>query len=563
MSCAFWHGRPVIYVSPSGNDSNPCTISQPCLTIAHGQTVARALNSVSVLLRDGTYTLSSGLSFTSADSGAVYQSYPGEHAIISGGTVVTGWSLFSGGIFRANVGTSVDFRQLYVNGVHAQRARGPSNPAGWSFTNTGYTAPDSTVAGYGNLTNVEIVSIGNWAMQRCLIASAVTTAITMQTPCWTIVNSKRSGYGWTSVAWVENAYELMASGSWYLDRAAGFLYYWPPGGTMSGLTVTVPAITDPIVISGVSNFQLNNVTVSYSNWTSPNTGGLGYVGNIVGSRFVDLVATYADPTDAAITVTGSTNVTLSHLELSHLGSGGVNILDGNSNVTLTTSRMDEVAGTPVSIGRASTCPGVKESGVIIQYNLVPSGSQFDYSDSGAVVSQCAVNLVVDRNDFEGTHSFPSFFGWAFSNVAFNSNTAVTNNVFGNGCDLYVDCGGIYSSDPQSASGTFLTGLQTSGNVFNTNGSSFIGSGCLYPDTDASWVTHTGNVCKGTVAFVHMGPIPQGSVNITGNYADNLTVTGTPSGGVNISGNTASTSGAAALAIIANAGVPSNITPGVQ
>lgn len=568
--CAFWHGTPTLYVSPSGNDSNLCSISQPCLTIAHAQTVART-QKASVVLRDGTYTIPATLAFTSSDSGTVaspviYQSYPGEHAIINAGTVVTGWSLFSGSIFRANVGTSVDFRQLYVNGVHVQRARGPANPAGWTPTAGGYTAPDSTVAGYGNLTNVEIVSIGNWAMLRCLVLSGSGTTITMQTPCWTIRNAKSPGYGWASVAWVENAFELMASGSWYLDRSAGFLYYWPPGGSMSGLTVTAPTVTDPITITGVSNFQLKNLTVSYSNWVLPNSGGVGYTGNISGARWTDGTSNPSSsvPMDAAITVTGSTNIMLSHLELSHLGSAAVSILDGNSNVAVTSSRIDDIAGLPINVGRWSTCPGVQENAVTIQYNLVPAGSQFDYTDSAVAFFICSKNTVVDHNELDGAHSFPIFFGFAFSNISQNANSSVTNNIFGNGCDTYTDCGGIYSSDPQSAGSTFPTGLNVSGNFWNGNGGAFIGFSCIYPDELSSWNTYTGNVCRVSAGFVHMAFADTSNITITGNYSDSSSILNNATGGgITISGNTFSTSGAAALAIIAAAGVPSNITPGVQ
>ena len=162
------------YISTSGSDSNPCSLSQPCLTIPHVQSVVQTAiaggmtSNINVYLRGGTYQLSSGLSFGSLDSGnngysVTWASYPGESAVISGGQTVAGWANYSGTIYRAYVGTSQDFRQLYVNGVHASRTQGTLNPAGWTETSTGFTAPDSSMASWGNPTNIEMV-IHEWAM---------------------------------------------------------------------------------------------------------------------------------------------------------------------------------------------------------------------------------------------------------------------------------------------------------------------------------------------------------------------------------------------------------------
>src|SRR3989344_126169 len=84
-----------IYISPSGNDSNPGTIEQPYLTFDKARARARqikAANSstpITVLARDGTYYMATPLNLTAADSGSAgapitYESYPGETAVITG-----------------------------------------------------------------------------------------------------------------------------------------------------------------------------------------------------------------------------------------------------------------------------------------------------------------------------------------------------------------------------------------------------------------------------------------------------------------------------------------------
>jgi hypothetical protein len=51
----------------------------------------------------------------------------------------------------------LDFRQMYVNGEPQTRARGPENPSGFSKTATGYTVTDTSLAGWKNRSDVEVV----------------------------------------------------------------------------------------------------------------------------------------------------------------------------------------------------------------------------------------------------------------------------------------------------------------------------------------------------------------------------------------------------------------------
>lgn len=85
-----------VVVSPSGNDSNAGTYASPLLTLAAAQTKVRSMTNntgITVMLRAGTYRLTTGLSLTSSDSGTpqkriTWMSYPGESAVISGSQVL-------------------------------------------------------------------------------------------------------------------------------------------------------------------------------------------------------------------------------------------------------------------------------------------------------------------------------------------------------------------------------------------------------------------------------------------------------------------------------------------
>ena len=119
--------------TPAGNDSNPCSVTAPCLTWAHAQTVARTVLASGgcplVSFRAGLYTLPASLAYASADNGSpsctvAWQSYPGESAIISGGSQITGWSLCTAAdgvcnasgvsVYKASVPAGSKFRELFV-----------------------------------------------------------------------------------------------------------------------------------------------------------------------------------------------------------------------------------------------------------------------------------------------------------------------------------------------------------------------------------------------------------------------------------------------------------------
>ena len=93
------------YVSPYGSDTNLGTEQQPF------RMIERARDAV----RSNTEDMAQNI--------VVYRNYESESPIISGGQKIGGWRLDSGNRWKAGT-TLENFRQLYVNGVRAVRARG-------------------------------------------------------------------------------------------------------------------------------------------------------------------------------------------------------------------------------------------------------------------------------------------------------------------------------------------------------------------------------------------------------------------------------------------------------
>src|SRR5204863_2820360 len=187
-----------IFVAPTGDDANPGTMAQPLKTVAKARDVVRAMATtasmtadITVYLRGGTYPQASTLTFGNSDSGkngfyVKYVAYQNEQPIITGGKAITGWTASSAGngIYTAS-GVTTPFRQLYVNGVKAIRARSPNLGANGAFAFNRITGADNTaqniqvaaaeVANWNNLTKAEMHIITGWGDNTLRLASFTTS----------------------------------------------------------------------------------------------------------------------------------------------------------------------------------------------------------------------------------------------------------------------------------------------------------------------------------------------------------------------------------------------------
>ncbi len=138
-------------MSPDGRDDWSGTLPQPSsagndgplATLTRARDVVRQIRAkadkrtppgVKVLVRGGKHFLSQPLVLDARDGGTeespvVYQAYPGEKPVLSGGRRVGGWKPYQGKIVQADIpegaGGKWKFRQLFYNGRRQVRARTP------------------------------------------------------------------------------------------------------------------------------------------------------------------------------------------------------------------------------------------------------------------------------------------------------------------------------------------------------------------------------------------------------------------------------------------------------
>jgi hypothetical protein len=391
-----------LYVSPQGHGS-ACDSSNPCaLNTARDRVrklVPRASGNVVVEMRGGTYRLTGPLQLGVQDSGTpghqvIYRAAAGQAPVLSGAIRVTGFTGIdtARNIYRAKVPTDVASRELFVNGVRANRARGSMNPGGFSVTATGFTTSDPSYTSWTNPTQVEVVANNAWKQMRCPLASITRSAsggsdLTVDPGCWnnnhiSVPNPSFpfNGAGLPSldrVTWLENAYQLLGTpGQFYLDGGAGYLYYVPRAGEdLATADAELPVAQELLDVAGTPGHL---APLNDTDWRAVYTGSWGYsYGRHLGDLGDDVHYTSTDGDSVSYTFTGTGIQVLSETN-SDEGTAEVYVdgtkvatVSGNGPERLAQQAMVSVTGLPMG---GHTVRVVKTGGtfmVIDGFTIIP------------------------------------------------------------------------------------------------------------------------------------------------------------------------------------------------
>jgi hypothetical protein len=305
--------EPGFWLSTSGSAERPfATLYQAQLAVRELlRTKGMPEGGIRVVVHGGLYRLTQPLEFVPEDSGTpdlpvVYTAAPGEKPIVSGGLPITGWRNLSAatpGLPSAAVGhvwvatapeigaATLDFRQLYVNGTKAVRARSPNGDdfhrmVEWDLVNRQAIVDSKDVGEWRNLKRVEMVLHESWVISFLRIESISVEGpkarITFQEPERDLVFSHP--YPWprnTDPYYFANALEFLdQAGEWYLDYRAGLVYYWPRAGEdMATAQVVAPRLETLVRIEGsvdrpVHDIQFKGLNFEDSTWLRPTQAGL-------------------------------------------------------------------------------------------------------------------------------------------------------------------------------------------------------------------------------------------------------------------------------------------------
>jgi hypothetical protein len=582
-------------VSPSGSDSNSgSTASSPFKTIAKAQSVIRGINSnmsgdIVVNLASGTYLQTSPLTFMSADSGTnghnvIYQAASGAVPLISGGQTITGWSLHDStkNIWQATVGTSLQTRQLYVNGWRANRTTNvspnlfssSSGIPGTSVTqtSTGYTTNDTSMLSWGNPSDIEFVYQGgyrkDWSEARVPVASITSsgglTVITMKTPAYT--DNRAASKCWIDLPTrIENAYELMAnSGDWYLNRSTGIIYYIPRSGEdMSTANVVAPTLQTLVSATNTNHLEFIGLSFEYATWLEPNSAD-GYLHN----QADNYVATVnGSPTwvfaPGNVEFSGCNNCLIQNCVFTHLGAEGVAFENGSQNNTVIGSCFQDISGNGIRIGNSyyPTATGsAQDINNTVKDNLIDHVACEYHGAVGICAGYVAYNTI-SHNEIENLPYTGISVGWGgwWNTTSYMQSNVTDHNYIHDYLQLLMDGGAIYTLNGQGVNNT--TGRSSIHDNFALNQPYFKG-GVLYPDESSGfedWYNNVVQNCSASDWFLAwIGTCHDDTA--TFNYTDTAAY---DNSGTNVTVSNTYTSGfpwpVAATAIMQNAGLESAYT----
>ena len=367
----------VFHVSPSGRDGNPGTEGRPFASLGRAQRAVRGkiaaglTGGVTVLIRPGAYELAGPLKFGPADSGTrphavTYAAADGAAVVVSGGRRITGWKRAGRKLWTATVGDvkagKWHFRQLFVNGRRATRARTPNADKKASYLQLAEATlskdlktyrlrlPTEHVAAWKNIGDVEIVIHGNWAINRKRLATADAKSgtITLAPPHAKAIPWNRPSKG--KFCYLENALEMLDSpGQWYLDRKSGLLTYWPrEGEDMAAAHVVAPVLNRLVEVVGtaeapVRNLHFRGISFEHTEWPLPAGGYHGIQACHYGTAGPKPPGRRWPGIEPAIFCEFADGVSLADGAVAHIGGSGVYFSSGTQNCRITGNHVYDIA----------------------------------------------------------------------------------------------------------------------------------------------------------------------------------------------------------------------------
>ena len=317
--CSHWLLAGEIWISPKGSDFNDGTRQSPKATLTSALRQAREWRrtednriqgGITIYMEGGTYAFHEPVFIRPEDSGTkesptTIRSVGDEKVILSGGISINGWKK-QGKVWVADVpvfnGRPLDFRQLWVNGKKAVRARDVED---FEKMNRICSVDEKNEILYvpavsirrlidnkGNLKAkyAEMVLHQMWCVANLRIRSVEvqgdSAAIRFHQPesriqfehLWPRPMVTTDGHN--SAFYLTNARELQdVPGEWYHDMDARKVYYYPrEGEKMQEAEVIVPAVETLVRVEGtvdrpVCHIRFEKITFSYTTWMRPSEKG--------------------------------------------------------------------------------------------------------------------------------------------------------------------------------------------------------------------------------------------------------------------------------------------------
>lgn len=475
-------------VSPRG-PLKSLTEAREAIRALRKQGVAEAFT---VQVRAGTYQLGEPFVLTPEDSGSpgqpvVYEAYPGERPVISGGRTLQGTFSPKGNLWTAQAAPGSNFHQLFVGGRRARRARTPNNGffRAWGPSSQdkpyrlkfrGSDVKPEWAAGGG----VEAVILLSWAELRMPIVSVDSQAgiAVMAGDPWPSNQEKDARY------YIENAPDALdEAGEWYLDRKSGTVAYRAASNeNVLAEEVVAPMIEQLVRLEGqpeqgryVRHIVFRGLEFSHSDWA------MGPKGVVEPQASVGV--------KAAFEAVGAEDCAIERCTFSRLGNYAIEFGRGSRRNRIAGNEIRDIGAGGIKVGETRLRDDERER----NFEHVVTGNHLH--DLG-VVFPSAVGIWVgqsSRNTISHNHVHDLYYTaisvgwtWGYGPNQCNANLIEYNHLHHVGRGMLSDMGAIYTLGVQP-------GTSIRNNLIHDVRAFTYGGWGIYPDEGSSQMLIENNV----------------------------------------------------------------------
>lgn len=455
---------------------------------------------VTIHMAPGVYYLYEPLRLRPEDSGLTIK---GEGAVISGGMVIRNWKR-QGKLWVTDVpdfnGYPVDFRQLWVNGRKAVRARSVSDfeqmPRIMTYDkkNRILWVPKKTVEKIKNAPYAEMVLHEMWCSTNLRINSLTpdgdSVAVRFHDPeaklqfehPWPSPMTPNTGH--PSPFYLTNAKELLDEpGEWYYDIRTHKLYYMPldiEAGLMNSkgmrnISATIPVLETLVEVIGSAENPVRHITIqgvefSHTTWMRPSKKGhVPLQAGMYLKEAYKLRPSIDRPNNhkldnqgwlgrahAAIELRHTENINFDDCCFTHLGGSGVDYVEGCKGGTISQCTFTDIAMNGLVIGSFS--PEGLEAHLpyspadfreVCTKQTVEQTEFFDVSNEDwgcvAIAAGYVAEINIEHNTIHDVSYTGISLGWGWNRdlVAMKNNRVHANLIYNYAQHMY-DCAGIYT-----------------------------------------------------------------------------------------------------------------------
>lgn len=479
------------YVAVNGNDSWSGRLPSPNRTKTDGPfaTLKRALEAVKTLkeqqggtlrqpvtiyLRGGIYFLTEPITITPEHSGTekfpvTIAAYRNERPILSGGRKIVGWkptTVNGRKVWIAEIPEVKEgkwfFRQLWVNGKRAIRARHPNKgylqvaevldvtpQTQWHEGQKRFRFQEGDLKAWSTVSDAEIIVMNRWVESRLPVVKVDESQRVVE--C-----AKRSVFKLDvgDPYYLEHCLEVLdAPGEWFLDKRTGTLYYMPrEGEDMKTAEVIAPVLTQIVRMVGepkagqwVEHIVWKGITFSHAEWYFPEASKRG--------RDVGGFAQAAVEVPGAVYGEGVRRCTFENCTIEHVGTYGLELARGCHENRIVSCTLRDLGAGGIKIGETQIRSDEAErtfGNEINDCTIVDGGKMF-HSAVGIWIGQSPNNRIIHNEIADFYYTGISIgWTWGYGNSLAGGNIVEFNHVhhIGKKSDgdgpILSDMGGIYT-----------------------------------------------------------------------------------------------------------------------